>query len=375
MTTDKQILAAGQTRLHSLDAVRAFALLLGVILHATMSFLPGPQLWLVDDRESSVVLSATFFVIHMLRMLTFFLIAGVVARLSFQRLGAAAFYRDRLLRIGVPLVLGWLILFPALMAAARIPPSAWEVSLAGFPLIHLWFLYLLGLFYLAMAIVQPMVARIHAGRLMHVLRQPWALPLLAAPLCLSLYLHPYWVMWFGIPTPDRGFVPNLPSVLGFGSAFAFGWMASLHADMLDLWRRRWPAHLALALACTVFCLASAGLAPLLMPVPQGMGKLLFAASYSLGAWSWALCLVGMAQRFLAQHSPARRYLADASYWIYLVHLPLVVLLQRLVAALDLPWPLKLLLILAAAFALMLATYAVLVRRTVVGVMLNGRKKP
>ena len=36
-------------RLHALDAVRALALLLGIVLHASMSFLPGPQIWASQD--------------------------------------------------------------------------------------------------------------------------------------------------------------------------------------------------------------------------------------------------------------------------------------------------------------------------------------
>jgi len=379
MQTDKQTLAAGTTRLHSLDAVRALALLLGVVLHATMSFFPGPRLWLVDDGQSSVFLSSTFFVIHMLRMLTFFLIAGFVARMSFHKLGAAAFFTDRLRRIGIPLIVGWPILFAALMAAGGILREALSgLSFGSFPLIHLWFLYLLGLFYLALALLHPLlrVPKIAAAkhRLVQVLLQPWAIVLLAAPLCLSLYLHPYWMMWFGIPTPDRSFVPNLPAVIGYGGAFAFGWLAQRGPDTLDLWERRWLLHFALACACTVACLAQAGLTPLLMPVPQGSTKLVFAACYSVGAWSWALALVGMGQRFLGAYSAARRYLADASYWIYLVHLPLVVALQALAAQLAWPWPLKFLAILVAAFVVMLVTYALFVRRTVVGAVLNGRKK-
>lgn len=379
MQTDKQTLAAGTTRLHGLDAVRAFALLLGVVLHATMSFFPGPRLWLVDDGESSVFLSATFFVIHMLRMLTFFLIAGFVARMSYHKLGAAAFFKDRLRRIGVPLIVGWPILFAALMAAGGMLPEALaNLSFGAFPLIHLWFLYLLGLFYLALALLHPFfrAPRFAATKrlLSHVLLQPWAVALLAAPLCLSLYLHPYWMMWFGIPTPDRSFVPNLPAVIGYGGAFAFGWLAQCRPDTLDLWERRWPLNLALACACTAACLAQTGLTPLLMPVPQGSTKLVFAACYSVGAWSWALALVGMGQYFLGTYSAAWRYLADSSYWIYLVHLPLVVALQALVAQLAWPWPLKFLAILVAAFVAMLVTYALFVRRTVVGAVLNGRKK-
>ena len=55
-------------RLHGLDAVRGLALVAGVVLHATMAFLPGPQLWMVIDPSRSTTLSVTFFVIHMARM-------------------------------------------------------------------------------------------------------------------------------------------------------------------------------------------------------------------------------------------------------------------------------------------------------------------
>ena len=376
MQTDKQNLAAGQSRLHGIDAVRAFALLLGVVLHATMSFFPGPQVWLVKDSESSIVLSVMFFVIHMLRMLTFFLIAGFVARMSMKRLGAASYFKDRLRRIGVPLVVGWPILFVALMAAAGTLGSGGGVSFARFPLMHLWFLYLLGVFYLALALLHPVLCRTgcFGERVAAILLQPWAIVMLSAPLCAALYLQPYWVMWFGIPTPDTSFIPNLPAVLAYGGAFAFGWLVQQRADVLPMWGRRWAFNLGVALACTLLCLGQAGLSPLLMPVPQGQLKLVYAACYSLGAWAWALALVGMAQRFLNRHSAWLRYLADASYWIYLVHLPLIVALQVMFAPLSWPWFLKFLLILAVAFVAMLATYALLVRRTVVGAVLNGRTK-
>lgn len=369
MTTDKHPLAADPVRLHALDSVRALALLLGVVLHATMSWFPGPQVWLVKDGEGSVLASGAFFLIHMPRMLTFFLIAGLVARVSFARCGPARFFRDRAMRIGLPLLLFWPILFGALMAAGGMLYMALgALDVKGFPLIHLWFLYLLAIFYAVLALVHPLLRRLGTPRL---LLHPAALPLLAAPLAVCLYLHPYWTMWFGIPTPDRGLVPNLAATVGYGMAFLFGWLAQ---GGLELWARRWPLYLALALACTAACLQQVGAVPLLMPAPQGSAKMIYAACYSLGAWSWALALIGLAQRFLNTHSALRRYLADASYWIYLVHLPLVVWLQSLFARVAWPWALELLLLLAAAFALMLVTYSLFVRRSVVGVLLNGRKK-
>lgn len=398
MQTDKQTLAADPARLHSLDAVRAFALLLGVVLHATLSFFPGQRVWLVDDVSHSDAMSVLFFVIHMLRMLTFFLLAGFVARMSFHKMGAAPFFRDRARRIGIPLLAGWPLLFVGIVVATIIgavianggkmptekpPPTGF--GLREFPLTHLWFLYFLVLFYVCLAALRPVANLLDrqgkAGWLRHgvdrvvgfLLRQ-WAPLLLAAPLCLALYLQPYWLMWFGIPTPDHGFVPIPSSFVAYGGAFLLGWLAQRQAGVLALWKRRWLAHTLLAIGMTVACLVMAGTAPVLMPVPQGTLKLAFAACYSIGSWSWAFALLGMALRFMDGYSALRRYLADASYWIYLVHLPLVVLLQALVSQWSWPWFVKFPLLLAVAFVLMLASYAWLVRGTWIGVVLNGRRK-
>ena len=398
MHTDTQNVAADHARLHSLDAVRAFALLLGVVLHATLSFFPGQRIWLVDDLTSSAALSLLFFVIHMLRMLTFFLLAGYVARISLHKLGAARFFRDRAKRIGIPLLAGWPLLFAAIIVAVivgavianggKMPtekPPTQGFGLREFPLMHLWFLYFLALFYATLALLRPAFHALDryaqgwigkaADCLVAFLLRQWAPVLLAAPLCLALYLHPYWVMWFGIPTPDHGFVPLAAPLVAFGGAFLFGWLAQRQAGVLALWERRWLPHLLLALAMTAVCVAMAGLEPLLMPVPQGARKLAYAASYSIGAWSWAFALLGMALRFLSGYSALRRYLADASYWIYLVHLPLLVLLQAFVSQLAWPWFIKFPLVLAAAFAVMLASYAWMVRGTWIGALLNGKRKP
>src|SRR5215218_9311814 len=101
-------------RLHGLDALRGYALMLGVVFHATMSFLPGPQVWLVADNERTPVLGVVFFVAHIFRMTTFFLIAGFFAHMTFHKRGAKSFVIDRLKRIGLPLVVGWPIVITAI---------------------------------------------------------------------------------------------------------------------------------------------------------------------------------------------------------------------------------------------------------------------
>jgi peptidoglycan/LPS O-acetylase OafA/YrhL len=82
----------------------------------------------------------------------------------------------------------------------------------------------------------------------------------------------------------------------------------------------------------------------------------------------------LAVRYLSDFNPARRYIADASYWLYLVHLPLILALQVVVAPLAWPWPVKFAVILGVAFPLMLASYQLLVRHSFIGAILNGPRE-
>jgi fucose 4-O-acetylase-like acetyltransferase len=90
-----------------LDAVRAIALLLGIVLHAGESFMPKNPMWAITDDSTSVVPAIAAYVIHVFRMSLFFLMAGFFGRMALQRKGLAGFVRDRLERILVPLVVGW----------------------------------------------------------------------------------------------------------------------------------------------------------------------------------------------------------------------------------------------------------------------------
>ena len=203
----------GAERLHALDAVRGGALLLGVVFHATMSFLPGQQVWMVRD-EQSPALGVLFFVSHIFRMSLFFLLAGFFGRMSFHRRGFGGFVRDRLKRIGVPLVAFWPVLFP-LIVVIFVWGVAWQYGLEAtkeipapegsvvetFPLTHLWFLYvLLGLYAAALA-GRGLVVTIDRGHglrsgidkvLRALVRSGLAPFVLAAPTCLALYAKEDW---------------------------------------------------------------------------------------------------------------------------------------------------------------------------------------
>src|SRR5699024_3450254 len=94
---------AAPSRLHHLDAVRAGALLLGIVLHSLLPFEPG-GMWLFTDSRSAEWTSETVFTIHLFRMVLFMTLAGYFARMVLHRRGAGAFLRDRAKRILLPVV-------------------------------------------------------------------------------------------------------------------------------------------------------------------------------------------------------------------------------------------------------------------------------
>ena len=87
-------------------------------------------------------------------------------------------------------------------------------------------------------------------------------------------------------------------------------------------------------------------------------------------------LMGLFRRLLSGERYWVRYLSDASYWMYLVHLPLVILAQDWMRGWDIPRILKFLVICWTVSGLLLVTYRYLVRYTPVGTLLNGvRTRP
>jgi peptidoglycan/LPS O-acetylase OafA/YrhL len=382
---------AAPERLHALDAVRGGALLLGIVYHATISFIPTTtRFWIVEDLNRSDTLAVLFFVSHVFRMTTFFLIAGFFAHMSFHRRGPAGFLRDRLIRIAVPLVVAWPFVYAALHALIgwgamvanggrppRLPPFP---TFPGFPLTHLWFLYVLLELYAVTLLLRGAVAALdRSGQLRAtvdrvfaaVLRSPLAVLVFAVPIALAFVTDQRWFMWFGVRTPDFSFITNPQAWAAYGTAFGVGWLLHRRIELLQTVQRRWPLNLALAIALTVVSLAIA--TTHLTPAMDWPIKPIGAACYALASWTATLAVIGLALRFLSDFSATRRYVADASYWLYIVHLPLVVLLQIIVARLGWPWPVKFALILAVSFPIMFASYHWLVRFSVIGTVLNGRR--
>jgi len=128
---DVQVSGVSERR-HDLDALRAFAMLLGIALHAAIPYAPGFP-WAIQDSQTSEVFTVLFMIIHGFRMPLFFLISGYFTMMMWRQRGLGALVRQRALRILLPCLLGLVTILPLSHWLGRLVavPAAAEGGAAG----------------------------------------------------------------------------------------------------------------------------------------------------------------------------------------------------------------------------------------------------
>jgi glucans biosynthesis protein C len=378
-------------RLHALDAVRGSALLLGVVLHAAAAFVPDYPI-AVWRLEPSVTAAVIYYVIHIFRMPAFYLMAGFFARLMVEKRGVKAFVRDRSKRILLPLVVGLpVVLFfigVGLILGAVPHGTGYLTSVivtarqGHIDLLHLWFLYYLLIFYAIALAVRAAVNALDPGgsiivvcdrAVAFIMRGLWGPVLLALPAAAYYWQFQPWSEWGGLPTPSS-FVPQVGALIGYGVAFALGWLLQRQLPTLLALRASWAIYFVVAVLLTVLCLGIVGRMPRWNgPSLDGSERALYALAYMVDVWCWVFALVGAAIRFLSEYSAVRRYLADASYWIYLMHMATIVFFISLLRPYHLPWGVNFAIIICGSMGILLLSYHYLVRFSWIGEILNGRR--
>lgn len=103
-------------RYHEFDALRSFAMLLGIVLHGLLSFMYVPNWPAQDIHQSQHAYSLMLHAIHGFRMPVFFLISGFFTAMMWRKRGAGGLVVHRAKRILLPLLIGALIIWPMMRA-------------------------------------------------------------------------------------------------------------------------------------------------------------------------------------------------------------------------------------------------------------------
>jgi len=365
-------------RFHYMDNLRALAMLSGVLFHAALAYSPLAHDYVpTADRGQSDAVDACIWFLHLFRMPLFFVVAGFFAALLVARRGMGGLFRNRVRRIALPFVVFWPLVYLALdrgtmHAAATVRHPSPLLALIrkyaqahGLPeqlpgTSHLWFLYYLMFFYvLAWSARNFELARL--GRFLPRLHPAWLLGLLPLVLVPSLAS-------VSAPNPaPESFFPQFWAFGFYGPFFACGYLLHAHEGVIERLRPFAPGLFAGSLALYgVFWFL------LHRQAPGASATLPIALLEAcIGVWMCSACLVA-GKAVLDRSHAVLRYLSDASYWIYIAHLPILFAIQYRLLDVEGPWVIKFAVAVLATFGTCLLSYHVLVRRTLVGNLLGAR---
>ena len=214
---------------------------------------------------------------------------------------------------------------------------------------HLWFLWFLCWMVAAFALL-AWLRLLPTGR-----HRWWFVPLSLVP---QLAMGQSMSGFYG-PDTSFGVVP-MPHLLLFYGCFYFFGAATFAAEGMETrLGARWPLLLPVATVLFVAGIAMVGIRP---------ADALLQPAY---AWAMSLALIGLFHRCFPDPSFRLAWLADAAYWMYLAHVPLVLAGQLAIRNWPLPGLVKFVLLLASVTAVLLVSYAWCVRPTIIGRILNG----
>ena len=407
-TGPTQSARATPPRQYELDWLRALVVLGLIPIHAAVIFSTAADTYIKNSQTSPVMALLGAFAGAWGMPLLFF-VAGAAAYFALNRRTSSAYLRERVTRLLVPFAFATLLIVPVQVYAVALNDPRIVASF-GVPIHNPGFLssypafyveYLRGYIYF-LTHFSPTLAIVFWGHL-------WFIPRLFVYALCALP-----VAFFLRSAPGAWVISGLNRVLRYpGVIIALALPLTLvemivRASHVNTLTTGWPLYddwvqFAFYLVCFIygyllFAVSEApraivrhgwlalalGVITFVVAVSQARGLTINPLSYSLGdiagwpvrglvGWLWMIAILSFALTRLNFTNGLLRYLNDAAFPIYVLHMPVVTVIGMYVVRLDIPWVLKLVLIVVSAFSVTLALYELVVRRFAVMRALFGLK--
>lgn len=393
-------------RLYYMDFLRALAVTLGLMMHSLLAYVtPDFYPWYTWQPPGHVTANAIVLGIHIFYMPLFFLIAGFFSCQQYQKYGLNYLLSNRAKRIGIPFLILMLLLLPnhtddmlrgfysqILIQHHTITQQSETLILLKQKIVQsffskdfwqyynnctsYWFLYYLLAFYAVIAIVvslwrllSKVLSDITQKTIHTVYHKVITNPFIIA--FILFYFMSFSFSW--VLEVSYSFIPELFIICFYAIFYFIGWGMKQYACIEDCVKN-----------CVFkFVIASVIFYPsylLLWQHHNDFGnphyavlKFIALIFYVLMIVCWIYGSIGIAIRYLNWKNNVIRYVADASYWLYIAQIPLISLLQMYL--LDKSWPdtSKAIMVFLSSFIILMILYRIMVRHTWIGQMLNGTR--
>tara|TARA_B110001452_G_scaffold37271_3_gene28533 strand:+ start:2964 stop:4082 length:1119 start_codon:yes stop_codon:yes gene_type:complete len=368
-------------RIIYIDYLRNLANITRCCIHASVPYMVTlAPMWPVNDK-GSWFFDFAIFEGHLFVMELFFVISGFMFAMELKKSSVPKILKNRFKRIVIPFILGLIVLVPIVLSLFSLGNhvgftfldfdviktsyiSGWVLGFENFfPTAHLWFLYYLIIFYILTLSLKSVIYKIKFNSIFKLT----IVGVIISSICM--FFMKRWI----VENPLT-LVPEIPSLTHFYVFFLSGFIIFNNTVLIDEIKR----NLKYLLSAGLF-LSLVAITPQLWFERVDLEyyflikviAILFSCSsiYLLvfGLWGYCSCLNLKDSKYL-------RYITDASYWVYLSNMPIVVILHIILIPLNISVFLKFMIVLSVALAISMISYEYFVRYTFIGSILNKRRK-
>jgi glucans biosynthesis protein C len=347
-------------RQYDLDWIRVLATLAVFIYHCFKFF--NPWAWHVKNNETDpTYITAISLFMSAWLMPIFFAVSGINSYYALQKRTGIQYIKERLARLGIPLLFGVMILTPPQIYMERVSHGQYSGSFfnwyphyfdgvyldiggAGnfaFVGLHLWYLLVLLVFSF---ITLPLFIRKKPSESKDL--KPLHLIVLTFPLMIvSVFVD----------------VVNLGGwdISFYLVIFLYGYFLFTKASFKSMVQRLLPITIVLSFLTTLFFVYGFMTG---MPAAGNGSSILLAAVKALSCWCWLLVIFALADKKLSFSNKWLKYGSQASMPFYVLHQPVIVTLGFLIAEVDWSIPVKLVFLLSLAFFIIIGFYHFIISR-------------
>lgn len=334
-------------------------MLLGIPYHVAMAY-RIEQPWILNSGEGAVAFNWIAQAIHTFRMPAFFVIAGYFAALLLARRAPGEWLRNRVTRLGLPMIAALLTLNPLLNLICELSNFGWRDALGswdhnsstsgGYWIRHLWFLIVLLYLSAAAALLCRLFPRLRDAtlgqRMDDRLARNLPVTIIVTAILLGIWqgaaIEYFYIAGLATQLPQQ--ILRIDQLIEFTPWFILGCILARAPALKAALYRFSPTIIILAFGTLALDIA---FREALWPP---YGRFLD----TLAAVSLTQLLIAAIKRIADRPSPAVQALVQASFVIYLFHLPITAALvvfagPHLAIALALKAPLFMALTLALSW--------------------------
>ncbi len=325
MNTLNKSKATGSTRRHDLDWLRVFAILLLVLYHVGMFFVPWD--FHFKNAELSESLKIPMYLLSSWRMPLLFFISGLGTMYALRKRSTSGYVRERAKRLLLPLAFGIFVIVPPQIYAERLSNGVqfdsyfhfWATVFQGVPYPqgstswhHLWFVAYLFVFSL-IAIPFFLFLRSQKGqgflkKMDHFFKQPGTIYLLALPVAFShVLLQKHWPGF-------QNFVQDWANFTFYFLLFCFGYFVGLAKKTWASLAGQRKVSLILALVALILLVID-----LFVAEERLFNYTTYWSVKAFATWFSVLALLGYGQRYLNFSNPFLKYANEGIYPFYILH--------------------------------------------------------